>query len=164
MLKSKFSRIEINESSRIETLVVVANRAVIEGQTYMRLVMPKDIVAKDLGSRKVFRQKQCLPAYRHQVILFESASCKNSETSCLESRGELNGGKQSIDIQQLHKCIVKIHVYCTSKAASQCDRYNQAIQYTGTTLEPQQRISLLNYLFMCIHTLPGIVDGARKTS
>ena len=52
----------------------------------MRLVVVKDIIVKDLVTRNVYRQKQCLPAYRQQHILFESASCKNPETSCLESR------------------------------------------------------------------------------
>ena len=73
-------------SFHVGTLVVVEKRAVIEDQTHVRLVVVKDIIAKGLPTRKVVRQKQCIPVYRHQRILFESASCKNSEPSCLESR------------------------------------------------------------------------------
>ena len=76
-------------SFHIGALVVVENRAVIEEQTQVRLVVAKEIMVKALAIRKVIRQKQCLPAYesyRHRHTLFESASCKNPETSCLESR------------------------------------------------------------------------------
>ena len=75
-------------SFRIGTLVVVEKRAVIEDQAQVRLIVGKGIIAKDLAVRKVLRQKQCLPAYRHHHTLFESAPCKNPETSCLESRGK----------------------------------------------------------------------------
>ena len=71
---------------RIGTLVVVEKRAVIEKQTHVRRVVVKDVIEKDLVFRKVYWQKQCIPDYRQRLILFESASCKNSETSCLESR------------------------------------------------------------------------------
>ena len=70
----------------IGTLVVVKNRAVIEDQSHMRPVVAKGIIVKDLVFRKVCRQKQCLPGCRHQLTLFEIATCKTSETSCLESR------------------------------------------------------------------------------
>ena len=73
-------------SSHIGTLVVVEKRAVIEDQAQVRLVVAKDIIAKDLTTRKVLRQKQCLRACRHQHIFLESTSGKNPETSCLESR------------------------------------------------------------------------------
>ena len=43
-------------SLHIGTLVVVDNRAVIEDQGHVRLVVDKDIMAKDLAFRKVFRQ------------------------------------------------------------------------------------------------------------
>ena len=76
-------------SLHIGTLVVVEKRAVIEDQTNVRLVVGKGIIAKGLAIRKVFRQKQCLPACRHQRIFFEIVSCKNSETSCSESRRKM---------------------------------------------------------------------------
>ena len=79
-------KICILNSLHIRILVVVKTRAVIEDQGYMRLVVAKDVIAKDLAVRKVIRQNQCLPGCRHHVTLFESASGKNSETSCLESR------------------------------------------------------------------------------
>ena len=76
-------------SFHIGTLVVVEKRAVIEDQTHVRLVVVKDIIAKDLTTRKVLRQKQCLRAYRHQHIFLERTSGKNPETSCSESRRKL---------------------------------------------------------------------------
>ena len=69
----------------IGTLVVVQKRAVIEDQTRMRLVVAKDIIAKNLTTREVSGQKKYLPAYRHNHIFFESTSGKNPVTSCLES-------------------------------------------------------------------------------
>ena len=74
--------------SRIGTIVVVYNRAVIESQSFVRLVVAKDVIS-GLAPWKVFRQKLCHPAPQHYVILFERASCKNSETSCLESGANL---------------------------------------------------------------------------
>ena len=53
-----------------------------------------------------------------------------------------------------------MHVYCTSTAASLKHRCTQSFQYLYTTFE---RIIPLFYLFMYMHALPGIVDGARKT-
>ena len=78
----------------IRTLVVVYNRAVIQDQRHVCLVVLKGIMREGLTSiQKVSRQKQCLPTYQHQLMLFESASCKNSETNCLKPRCkfELNG-------------------------------------------------------------------------
>ena len=69
----------------IGTLVVVQKRAVIEDQTNVCLVVFKDIIAKDLATRKVMGQKQRLPAYLQQRKFFERTSGKNPETSCLES-------------------------------------------------------------------------------
>ena len=74
-------------SFRIGTLVVVRNRAIIESQRRGR----KEIIGSGLGTRKVFRQNQCHPTLQHYFMLFESASCKNSETSCLESRRKFDG-------------------------------------------------------------------------
>ena len=71
-------------SIRIGTFVVVQKRAVIEDQANVRLVVTKAIIAKDLASRKDFRQKQYLPAYIQVLIFFERKSGKYPETSCLE--------------------------------------------------------------------------------
>ena len=97
-------------SFHIGILMVVEKRAVIDDQTRVRLVVAKNIIAKDLASRKVFRQKQCLPCCWHQLILFESASCKNSETSCLGSRRKFQR-KIHRDYIQLHELIVQILMY-----------------------------------------------------
>ena len=77
--------------SRIGTLVVVYNRAVIEIQSRVRLVVAKDVTPEGLTQRKVVGQKQCRPAAQHYLILLESAPCKNSEPSCLESRRTFDG-------------------------------------------------------------------------
>ena len=69
----------------------------------MRRVEAKDIIINAQTLRKVFRQKQCYPAPNHYLILVESASCKNSETSCLESNFDIV--KQ---LTRLDKRIVKI--------------------------------------------------------
>ena len=82
-------------SSRIGILVVVYNRAVIEIQGYVCLVVVKNITTEGLMPTKVIGQKQCHPAlqcYRY-FMLFESASCENSETSCLESWRKFYGVK-----------------------------------------------------------------------
>ena len=42
--------------SRIDTLVVVYKRAVIDDQSTVRLVVAKDVIANDLGPRQVVRQ------------------------------------------------------------------------------------------------------------
>ena len=49
-------------SFRIGTLVVVRNRAIIENQFTVCLVMTKHIIVNDLRLGKVVRQKQCHPA------------------------------------------------------------------------------------------------------
>ena len=76
-------------SSRVGVLVVVHNGAIIENQSSVCLVMTKNIIVNGLRLGKVFRQKQCHPALQHCLMLLESASCKNSETSCLESERKL---------------------------------------------------------------------------
>ena len=76
----------VTSNFHIGILVVVEKRAVIEHQTHVRVVVAKAIIAKDVIIREILRQKQCLPAYWHLLILFESASCKNPETGCSESR------------------------------------------------------------------------------
>ena len=73
--------------SRVETVVVVYNRAVIERQSHVRLVVAKEIIPRGLAYMKVFREKQCYPAPQHYLAFFESASCKNSDTSCLWNQG-----------------------------------------------------------------------------
>ena len=70
-------------SYRVGTLQVVENRAVIEIQSYVRFVEAKGIIPRGLPPRKVSRQIQCHAAPQHYLALFESASCKNSEASCL---------------------------------------------------------------------------------
>ena len=80
-------------SYRIDTLVVVYKRAVIQIQGRVRLVVAKDITPEGLTQREVVGQKQCHPAAQHYLILFESAPCKNSKTSCLESRRKFDGVK-----------------------------------------------------------------------
>ena len=94
-------------SLHIGTLVVVCNRAVIENQSCVCLVVCKDVI---LAVWTVFRQKQCHPAPQHYLVFFESASCKNSETSCLESRRKFDGVKLTRNrYMQLHdKRIVQI--------------------------------------------------------
>ena len=76
-------------SSRIGTLVVVYKRAVIEIQGHVCLVVVKDIALRTLTPKKVIGQKQCHPAPQHYLILFERASCKNSDTSCLEIKAQI---------------------------------------------------------------------------
>ena len=80
-------------SSRIGTLVVVYNRSVIERQSHVRFVVAKDITAEGLVPSEVLWQKQCHPAPHYYLILFESTPCKNSDTSCLESRRKVDGVK-----------------------------------------------------------------------
>ena len=77
----------------IGTLVVVYNRSVIEIQSHMCPVVAEDITPEGLARRIVVGQKQCHPAAQHCLILFESASCKNSDTSCLESKRSIDGLK-----------------------------------------------------------------------
>ena len=74
----------------IVILVVVKNRAVIERQRNVRLAVTEGIIPRGQGRRKVFRQKQCYPAPQYYLIFFESTPCKNSETTCLESRHTVN--------------------------------------------------------------------------
>ena len=76
-------------SPRIGALVVVYNRAVIQNQSSVRLVVAKDVIPSILAHYTVCRQKQCHPAPQHYLVFFESVSCKNSDTSCLESRRKL---------------------------------------------------------------------------
>ena len=71
---------------RIRTPVVVQKRAVIERQNHVRLVVAKAIIPNAQAGRKVLRHKQCRPAPNQYLMFVESASRKNSETSCLESR------------------------------------------------------------------------------
>ena len=66
--------------------MVVENRAVIEIQSSMCLVEAKGVIPRGLTVRKVFRQKQCHAAPQYYLVLFESTSCKNSDTSCSGSR------------------------------------------------------------------------------
>ena len=80
-------------SSRIGTLVVVYNRAVTQSQSSVRLVVAKDVIPSILAHYTVCRQKQCHPAPQDYLVFFESASCKNSNTSCLESRRKFDGVK-----------------------------------------------------------------------
>ena len=77
----------------IGTLVVVENRDVIERQSHVCIVVVKQIIRRRQALRKVCRQKYCHPAPNHHLIFFESASCKNSETSCLESRRKFDGAE-----------------------------------------------------------------------
>ena len=49
-------------SYRIGTIVVVYNRAVIESQSFVRLVVAKDVIPSGLTHYTVCRQKQCHPA------------------------------------------------------------------------------------------------------
>ena len=51
----RFKKMQV-ESSHIGTLVVVEKRAVIEDQAQVRLVVAKDIIAKDLTFREVLGQ------------------------------------------------------------------------------------------------------------
>ena len=80
-------------SFRIGTLVVVYNRSVIEIQGYVCLVVAKAITPEVLPLRKGVGQKQCHPAPQHYLTLFERACCKNSDTSCSESRRKFDGAK-----------------------------------------------------------------------
>ena len=56
-------------SSHIGTLVVVYERAVIESQSHVRLVVAKGIIPRGLAPRKGFGQKQCYPALQHDLII-----------------------------------------------------------------------------------------------
>ena len=78
---------------RIETLVVVYKRAVIERQSHVRLVVGKGIIPRGLVLRKGFGQKQSHPAPQHYFIFVESTSCENSHASCSESRRKFGGVK-----------------------------------------------------------------------
>ena len=84
---------------RIITPMVVEKRAVIERHSHVRLIEAKDIIPNTQALGKVFGQKQCHPAPNHDLIFLESASCKNSETSCLESRRKFGGVKQLTKIR-----------------------------------------------------------------
>ena len=75
---------------RIGTIVVVHKRAVTERQNRVRLVVCVNIIAKRQGPRQVVRHKKC-PATHYYIIFLESAPCKNSETSCLESKRKFDG-------------------------------------------------------------------------
>ena len=78
--------------------------------------------------RKVFRQKQCLPAYRHHSILFESASCKNSETSCLGLKHKFEFDRVPVKfLRNSHGCISALFK-CPCAATSQYHRDNQLAQ------------------------------------
>ena len=76
-------------NSRIGTVVVVKNRAVIERQSHVRLIVMENIIPRGQVRRQVFRQKQCR-APHHNIIFFEITPCKSSETSCSESRREFD--------------------------------------------------------------------------
>ena len=88
--------------SRIRTPVMVKNRAVIERQSRVRLVVAKAIIPNAQAGRKVIRQKQCHPAPNQYFMFVESASCKNSETSCLDPRHKFGGVKQLTKIRYAH--------------------------------------------------------------
>ena len=94
------------KGSHIGTLVVVYNRSVIEIQSHVRLVVAKGITPECLALNKVVGQKQCLPAPQNCFILFESASCKNSETSWLESRRKFDGVKSITAVKIRYACFL----------------------------------------------------------
>ena len=158
-------------SSRIGTLVVVCNRAVIENQSCVCLVVCKDVI---FAVWTVFRQRQCHPVPQHYFVFFESTSCKNSETSCLESRRNFDGVKliRNRCRNRYTSCIsVLFKGYCIDEHlqanAVMYHRYNQIIQdkkkLKSTNPHSMQDFVVL-FVYVLMHSLPGIVDGARKTS
>ena len=144
----------------------------------MRLIVGKDIIAKDLAFRKVVRQKQCLPGPRQNVILFESASCKNSETSCCESRRTFQfGGPVKFMIMNRYSCIstdcsklmYEVVEEVTHLAHPHCAQPSYAHAKSQPNLESSNPHSQQNFccfiiFYVLTYALPGIVDGAKKKS
>ena len=135
--------------------MVVCKRAVIEDQSHVRVVVAKDIIVKRLTFRKVLRQKQCLPACRHQRIFFEGASCKNSETSCLESRRNFwFDGVPVKFIRNRCRCISALFKFsCT--AASQYTVLPRQTTYSRQKKwkisNPHSTQNFFFFVFLCTH-------------
>ena len=141
--------------SRIGTLVVVEKRAVIERYSRVRVVVVKFVMPKDQTLRKYVRQKQRDPGLNQHLIFVETAPCKNSQTSCLESRRKVLDGVESIKIRKLH---------CLYAATSQYYRDNQAIEDGHSSNPHSTQNDVVQRFHVLMNSLPGIVDGARKTS
>ena len=148
--------IPCSHSSSIGTLVVVYKRAVTEIQGHVRLIVAKDITPEGLAPRNISGQKQCHPAPQQYLILFESASCKNSDTSCSESRRKFDRVK----------FIRNRYIYiCKPIFNNDATKYFK-IQFLKSSNPHSKRtrtISLFYLVYVSMNALPGIVDGARKT-
>ena len=139
----------------IGTLVVVKNWAVIERHSKVRVVIAKDIIPSAQILRKIFRQKQCDPAPNHDLIFFESTSWKNSETSYLWIRWHALG-------MDLINALIN---YTATSQYNRCDQEFETQYLNGINPQSTQNNAiLLAYAYVLMHALPGIVDGARKTS
>ena len=130
----------------------------------MRLVVAKDIIVNELVRRKVVWQKECLPDCQHLLLLFESASCKNSDTSCVRNQGAnfyLFDGVPVQFIRNRYRCIRALFKF--SCIAASTTKLFKIQNLTSSNPHRTQNFVVL-YLYVLMHALPGIVDGARKSS